>query len=413
MKLKTQNLTAIALGAALFTASAINASSATCSVPADHPTIQSAVDDPNCTTIDVASGVYNENVTINRSVTLNGAQVGQTFTARTAGGPDESVVRGVSPVGSTPVFLVYAPDVTIDGFTIQDVVAAGAATGINIKTTASDVVVLNNIFAGIISPDASSAGSAQAVYLENGPDNLNISNNLISDITNPVSAKGIWLGNSASTDSSDDVLIKGNSFNGIASTSGRATAVLVDNGAGLGGAARPKFMNNEISNVNGGISARGIDLETNTGFSTVFSNSFTNLNGPAVAAILYNYPTFYQTEVHYNNFNLPATAYGIELTPTVIAGAPAGNGINAACNWYGSPDGPGPVGPGQGARVSPFVIFAPWMIAPAPDGQCTGNNVPGTEDDCKKGKWTHAVREDGSTFKNQGDCISHAKKRHK
>jgi hypothetical protein len=397
----------LVLCAAVLAAGALNASSATCSVPADHPTIQSAVDDTACSTINVAPGVYNENVTINRSVTLNGAQVGQTFTARTAASADESVVRGANPTGSTPVFLINAPGVTIDGFTIQNAVTAGAATGIKINTAGSDAVVMNDIFAGITSPGGSADSSAQAVYLENGPDNVNISNNLISDITSPVSARGIWLGNRASTDPSDDVLIKGNSFTGIASTSGSASAVLVDNGAGLGGGARPQLLNNEISNVTGATSARGFDFQTNTGFSLIMSNSFTNLNAPDVAAIRYDYPTFFQTEIHSNNFNLPVTAYAIQLTPATVASAPVGNGINAACNWYGSPDGPGPVGPGHGARVSPFVFYAPWLIAPAPDGQCTGNNVPATEMDCKQGGWTRAVRADGSTFKNQGDCIQY------
>ena len=62
-------VTALALGAAI-------ASAATCNVPADHATIQSAVDDLNCTTINVAAGTYAEGVSIGRAVTLAGPNSG-------------------------------------------------------------------------------------------------------------------------------------------------------------------------------------------------------------------------------------------------------------------------------------------------------------------------------------------------
>src|SRR6267154_2458892 len=44
------------------------AEAAVCSVPSPYPTIQAAVNDGSCTTIDVAPGMYVENVTINRSL---------------------------------------------------------------------------------------------------------------------------------------------------------------------------------------------------------------------------------------------------------------------------------------------------------------------------------------------------------
>jgi hypothetical protein len=111
--------------------------------------------------------------------------------------------------------------------------------------------------------------------------------------------------------------------------------------------------------------------------------------------------------VHGNNFDLPVIAYGIEIDAAIVAAAPRDNFLNAVCNWWGSATGPGPVGPGTGARVSRFVGFAPWRIAPGPDGQCTGNNIPTAEEQCKQGGWTRAVRMDGTTFKNQGDCIQY------
>lgn len=397
------NLAALAVAFVFTTAAAADA--ATCSVPDGYPTIQSAVDDPSCSTISVAPGLYNENVSIPRSLTLNGAQAGQAVTARTAGGPDESTIRGANPTGSLAVITITAVGVTVDGFTIRNTVTAGAATGIRIQTGGTDAVVMENIFDTISSADVSSNGTAQGVYLENGPDNVNISSNAMQNISSTQFARGIWLGNRASTDPSDDVFIRANFFFNIASSAGEASAVMVDNGAGLGGGARPQLFNNDVRQVTGATAARGFDFETNTGFSYLLDNSFTDLNGPTVAGVRYNYPQFYQTELHGNNFNLPVTAYGIEVDAAIVRAADPNNPLNAACNWWGSPDGPGPVGPGKGARVSPLVLFAPWRIAPAPDGQCTGNNVPTAESQCKQGGWTRAVRPDGSTFKNQGDCV--------
>jgi hypothetical protein len=53
----------------------------------------------------------------------------------------------------------------------------------------------------------------------------------------------------------------------------------------------------------------------------------------------------------YNN-----SAFGVKNNAT--------NVINAANNWWGSPSGPGPVGPGLGDKVSTNVTFAPFLTAP-------------------------------------------------
>lgn len=53
-----------------------------CEVPASYPTIQSAIDDPTCDTINVAAGVYAETVLISRNVAISGA------------GPELTIVDG-------------------------------------------------------------------------------------------------------------------------------------------------------------------------------------------------------------------------------------------------------------------------------------------------------------------------------
>ncbi|HEY2138589.1 MAG TPA: hypothetical protein VGH00_00810, partial [Chthoniobacterales bacterium] len=105
--MKILNSTSALVVAATLALTAGSASADICSVPSStYPTIQSAVDDPICSTINVAPGVYPENVSINRSLTLNGAQAGQPVAGRTSGGPSESTVNGANPTGTQPVFLV-------------------------------------------------------------------------------------------------------------------------------------------------------------------------------------------------------------------------------------------------------------------------------------------------------------------
>src|SRR5260370_30509831 len=60
--------------------STAKAALATCSVPSgSYPTIQSAVNDVTCSTINVGPGTYNEQVTVARSnVTITGAGAGST-----------------------------------------------------------------------------------------------------------------------------------------------------------------------------------------------------------------------------------------------------------------------------------------------------------------------------------------------
>src|SRR2546430_15869375 len=88
----------VALCAALFFP-LTGALAATCNVPSGmYLNIQSAAADPTCSTINVAPGIYNENITVNFSTTINGAQAGNRFDARAPGG--ESTVNGAAPVGA-------------------------------------------------------------------------------------------------------------------------------------------------------------------------------------------------------------------------------------------------------------------------------------------------------------------------
>lgn len=405
MKIHPSKIALLIAGALTFHACTTWA--ATCSVPSlAYPTIQSAVDDSTCTTINVASGVYTENVTINRSLTLNGAQAGQPVAGRISGGPAESTLHGANPTDSVPVIVINAPNVTVDGFTIKNTVTANAAIGVAIKTISNDPRIQYNIFDGINTPEAGPTGIAQAIFLENGPIRVVIGQNLIQNVTGSQAARAIFIGDGDVISQGDNILIHDTTITAINSTLGGAYGLLVVSTAP---ASNIVFTANDLSNLEGSTLVHGIGFESDTPFAVVYLNNFTNLIGPAtdnVAIWFANNPSTFApgTYAQNNNFNLTIASYGIGIQP----GQPPGfEPFRGVCNWWGSPDGPGPVGPGSGARVSPDVSYSPWATAPGVGDafNCTGNNVPTTEAQCKNGGWTRTVRPNGTPFKNQGDCV--------
>jgi len=378
------------------------ASAVTCSVPAGYPTIQAAVDDPTCDTVNVAAGVYAENVFISRKVALNGAQAGQPTSGRVSGGPDESIVVGANPAGSQPVFNIGASSVTIDGFTVRNTVAADAAIGVQISSGSSDAVTLNNFIDGIISTGVGANGTAAAVWVRDGTASVNIGKNDIRNVTADGAARGILIGDSGSLlGPADFVYTHENAISGITSATGGAAGVVV---------ARISltpdvfhFERNQISNVTGNAFAHGVRVECPILDAPIIVNDFTNFSsasGDVVAIRLPDNTNGNYSDSSANNFNLPGTAYGVKVDGTFDNSL---GPMNAFCNWWGSPDGPGPVGPGHGAQVSPHILFNLWRMVPG--GACVGSNAPVTEDDCKSGGWITHVRPDGTLFKSQGDCM--------
>jgi hypothetical protein len=375
-KLAVLSILALTLlfGMMKFQGSATKAAGPACAVPGDYPTIQAAVNDINCTTINVAAGAYSENILIGRTVILNGAQSGQPFATRSSGGPFESTVSGANPVGANPVITVNAADVKVDGFTFKNAVTIGASVGINVKVNGNGVGITNNIFDGITTTDTSGNGTAQAVYLETGPDNATVSDNEMKNVHSNRSAKGVLIGFNGGANPSQNALIKGNSIHDVTSDAKGAYGVSVANI--VGGTPGLKVQNNAISHLIGGGWVHAIGLEGDTPSVNVTGNSISNLTSPGtdvIAVLFESNPSFSTASVNTNNFDIGSAAYGIAVNPS-IAGAGA---VNGTCNWWGAANGPGPVGPGTGALVSPRVTFTPWLIASAPGGSCSGPDADG------------------------------------
>lgn len=371
-----------------------------------YTTIQSAVTAAAAgDTVQVCAGTYNENVNIPNTkagLTLIGAQAGTSFAGRTFAGPLESTVRGANLTAGIAVFTVRAPNVTIDGFSVTVQVTSGAAFGITITRDADGALVTHNILDTITSPDTGSNGTAQAVYLENsttttpvapdGPDNVSVIANRMNNIVSNRSSKGVLIGVNLGSDPSQNTLIRDNTITNVVSEARGAYGVSVANPlSSTAGVTGLRIEDNTISDLVGGTIANGwvhaIGLEGNTPGAIVFDNDISNLTATTAdkAAVFFqSNPSFSTVEVHDNNFNVGNTVYGIALHPSLLAENLPG-AVNGECNWWGAANGPGPVGMGAGALVTPQVDYTPWQTAP--DGQCVGpdgdgDGISDADDNC-------------------------------
>jgi hypothetical protein len=372
-----------------------------CSVPGDHATIQGAVSDINCTTINVAAGTYNENVTIGRALTLNGAQAGNAVAGRTFGDASESTVNGT--------ITINASGVTVNGFSLTKTAAAFGVFGIHIQAAGHGATISNNIFNTIISTDPGVNSSAQAVYLQGGPDNVRIEDNKINNIQSNGSAKGILIGDNGVANASVGTIIKGNSISNITSLKG-AYGISV---AKAGGTQHTglEIRDNNIEDLSGGW-AHAIGLEGDTPGAIVDGNTISDIVdltpaplNDAAAVFFEANPSFSTAEVHNNSFE--NVAFGITLHVTLV-GSPGE--VDGTCNWWGSADGPGPVGTGSGVGVGPQVDYTPWQTSPGgacvgPDGD--GDGVTDSDDDCPGTPTGTQVNADGCPDAD-GDGIADA-----
>lgn len=147
MKRLARLLTAGAIGATALISVPVHAASTlyvddTCNPPANgtqadpYCTIQEAINAAaNGDTIQVAQGVYNESVTVNKQLVIRGIQYGDN---PLNGWLPENVESVVDPVAG-PGFNITASNVTIDGFRIT-----GATDGIVTSAAGSGYKIINN-----------------------------------------------------------------------------------------------------------------------------------------------------------------------------------------------------------------------------------------------------------------------------
>jgi parallel beta-helix repeat protein len=298
-----------------------------------YVTIQDAVDAaaPG-DVITVDSGSFVEDVTVNKALTLAGANAGVNAVTgpRTA---ESSVSGGVT---------VQSDNVIIDGITLTN---PDGTTGVYAYNV-SGLTVQNNIITAV---NTNGTGSASAVYVKAlgaAETGFTVTGNDISDIgsTNAtVSTKGIYFGDSNGDAVLSNVLIQSNRVAGVKVKSvayelgGRgAYGILLNYGVYAAG-----YMDNVqvLDNIITGLEGywiHGIGLETDTRNTVVQGNILDSFNSANAAGIFFEgNPSAPSVDVSFNTID-PSAGYGVAMHPNDLGSYT----VDASENYWGQDTGP-------------------------------------------------------------------------
>lgn len=326
---------------------------ATINVPADFSTIQAAVNAANTgDTIDVASGTYSESVTINKSITVDGAQAGVAATGRS--GP-ESILDATSNSGDT-LFNVAANDVTINGFTVQNQTNVNHfGAGIYIEPGYHGTQILDNIV----------QDNVIGLFLANNSaaDPAAVEGNLFQNNTQsgPAGGTDIYADQfTAGAGGVQSALIQGNTFT-------NSTSVENSWGIGISNTGAAPFTNISVADNNFSNAGRGMYFYGTTN-SSITGNTITGASHYAIGAFggdngfsitgntLSNDATglFLEDDIGTNampdpnqNFHVNQNSFlGNTTNINVSSAGSSSEGylgtLDATHNWWGSPSGPAP-----------------------------------------------------------------------
>jgi len=312
-------------------------------VPGDYDTIQEAIDAASDgDTVIVGGGLYEENVEIDKSLTLKGAQAG--VDARNRSGP-ETIIE---PDEGTGIRIITDEDqwVVVDGLTVRNA-EHGIATPE--PTTADDITIRNvrvlNPDEFGISPTFTIATTVEYCYVEGAVQAIN-AGALVPFEPTVATFRNNEIVNSqfGFTGYLKDSLIEGNLVRDF--TTG---------GVGIGG----QLINTEIRNntITGYVEGAALTFEEHYG-RDLSENVHVEGN------------TFTRNEFGIYVFDTQTTLTGIAVNFNNIAGNSrygvwnkGGETLDATKNWWDSAGGPGGAGHGGGDAISTKVRYSPWLGA--------------------------------------------------
>jgi hypothetical protein len=339
-------------------------------------TIQAAVAKASSNdTIIVAAATYPEPaggpLTINKTLTLRGAQTG--VDARSRAGA-ESVIT--DPQGTS----IAASNVVFDGFTVQDsIVAAFTGYGIWMNPGTTGTQILNTIFQdNIVGLGLANSGGSPVVIEHNVFRNNNQAGG--------ASGSGIYTDQFVGGSVVRNVLVKENTFTGndnagidisntdfgagggvfdldvdsnVFDSDGRSVVLFNTHGM--------KIHDNRITNSTLAGSAAVRIFDGNRDLS-VFQNDITDgvFHGIRLSTLFAVQSS--NVSINYNNIErFPGD--GLLVDPLSHSGT-----VDAECNWWNSSSGPtNPNNPGgTGEEVVGDADFSPWLTGPYPSGRCVG-----------------------------------------
>ena len=380
-------------------------------IAAAHPclTINYAVSQAGAgDTIRVAAGNYPEIVTVDKPLTFLGANLGRRAGVTMQHRAPESVVQGFRSPGSPYPTAAYSFKVTLDGFTIDPqgdatLIAGGPNPDIPYHLVSlfggPMVSVRNNIFNG--GPFVSDCSytcttmSDFALLIQSGK--FEVKNNTFTNFRRPVdisqndaahrivagsisgnlfehiTSRGIWLregdcyganacgGNAVDTIAG--IKVTGNTFDGTGAlspvTGGPAGLVMTTAGNLVSG--------NTFTGDDPGVFDQVCDPANHptSAPNVLTKNTFSaNTDGIMYYAVDPSQcPAAVNATIVKNSFS-GDSGYGVRWYPP----GTAPNSLDARCNWWGSPRGPGAAGADS---VSDQVLATPWSIKPF--GPCLGS----------------------------------------
>ncbi|HVV66447.1 MAG TPA: right-handed parallel beta-helix repeat-containing protein [Candidatus Saccharimonadales bacterium] len=362
-----------------------------------YHTIQSAINDASDgDTIAVDAGTYNENVNINKSLTLDGAQAGTSATSgRAHQGGSESTVPGTNNYAAT--FAVNAPNVTIDGFDFgpsSDDPSAGPK-GVDLGNS-SGATVENSIF----------EHNQRGISL-NGASNVTVKGNLFThNNADPENNASIWGDNVSTININHNEL--DNASNTAINLATNSNHITIDsnnfqnngNTAVIWGDNNVTFSNNTGSNFNGsGLFLTGSNTVNITGNNLSAGSTFNGVSISTASGSPSSNLTFTGNTItgFENGINIGSgalsdtlTAHNNNLSGNSGAGINAPTGaspvVDATSNWWGNASGPkdntGSDGSspdkntsGTGSAAIGAVKYGPWCT----DSACSADSsaVPG------------------------------------
>lgn len=335
--------------------------------------------------ITASAGTYNENVIINKALTLNGANVGIACPSGTR--VTESIISGSGGMA----VKIDAPDVTIDGFTITN---PTGSFGVYNKGN-SNATIQNNIVTDIGNA-TSGSGATYGISIEMGSSanmsNVDINNNCVDNIrggantsltgaaakSNNGSGVGIGAGFSNAAFDIDNLSITCNTVSSITASisafadGGKgAYGVIINVGASAsfpGKANNPSVTNNTITSLEG-LWSHGVGLEGETPGAIVASNIMDNFvdhkgNTDAVGVRVEDNVGVASVMINDNSFT--NMVFGVSNV--------MGTSVNAESNWYGSA-----AAATVAAKNDGVVDYIPWVTdEDDQDSSCGFQPIPAT-----------------------------------
>jgi hypothetical protein len=339
-----------------------------------YATIQAAVNAaPAGGTVTVDAGSYAETVTVNKSLTIEGAEAGVDArgNVRQQTGTESILTGATTSAGVGAGFYVTANDVTIDGFTVQGETSQNLTTGAGI-VIAPDVsgthvvndIVQDNVSGLFLAND--SATDPAVIQHDVFRNNNNVGTN---------GGRGIYTDQSISGGLLTNVTIDADEFlnnYGSSGTTGLEAAVALESGSTAASQTDITISNSTFDNdgkavlafnvtgllFTGNVVTHGLDwysgivrFEGNDHDVTITDNNLYANTGPAIAVDTKGFPGDDSGfVVNYNNIYGNGTTSGSHFGLCINGDVYDGT-FDARFNYWGSASGPSGDGAGTGDGV--------------------------------------------------------------